>query len=248
MRLKKVTALILTAVLTSTLISGVSANSENRIQRMFEEAVQTNIVSAYSNEGNGAFCKVILSDDAGDKFFVKAFEYVPATSYNVITEEHSKTYVYCVSPEYITPYTNGNTQTNGGWDSTYSVYGSVTVTYNTRPHDNSVAEEYLLTKVSGSWEIKDRSVSISDRFVAYTCQGVGEQSQITQKTPTSNSFSYSTGYKNYVTDDTISTIVGAHSEVTLKRGIYDTHPWSLVVNANLVTRDIGDILFPGGEH
>lgn len=122
---------------------------------------------------------------------------------------------------------------NWKYDDSYSVYGQVSYNYRRTLSNNNVG--YLLTDVSGVWEIKDSRVSIIDRSVIYSCTGLTfsgalNSSQYVTKKPNSNSFYYTTGLSTYVIDDfglSLSTM-GVQSMATLKHG---GSVWYLTVSA-----------------
>ena len=70
-------------------------------------------------------------------------------------ETISKTYVYSLAPQYITPR-GPETQTNTATDGSMSVYGYVTISYNRQAYTQTI-DKFLLTEVEGGWEIEDHS-------------------------------------------------------------------------------------------
>ena len=122
------------------------------------------------------------------------------------------------------------------YDSSYSVYGQVTYYYSTfQSHGNT---GYLLTSVAGGWTVLDSSVTLSDRSVYYACEGFVltnqgissiDFSQYCTKYPGTNSFSYNTGFTNYIINDGNAGTMGATSEVTLRHG--GSSVWTLEVVA-----------------
>ncbi len=213
------------------------SSSEISIKDMFEEASTAYQTRNFTS--SSTTCSTEITAEDGSAYTVALFEYTPATVSDGTS--HTKTYVYSTQPEYVTPKANGNTQSNAGWDDSISVYGYITVTYNSRPFSSSSdITEYLLTKVSGGWEQSDSSVSMSNRFVAYTCQYMFAPSQVTWKYPTSNTFSYNTGYSTYVPDDSASAVLGAQCSVDLSHG--SSSRWTLTTQANVFANDIGDLI------
>lgn len=212
-------------------------SSEISIKDMFEEASMS--CKTRSSRTSFTTCSTEITAEDGSTYNVALFEYTPATVYDGIS--YTKTYVYSTQAEYVTPKANGNTQTNTGWDDSISVYGYITITYNSRPFSSgSNITEYLLTKVSGGWERSDSSVSMSNRFVAYTCQYIFALAQVTWKYPGSNTFSYNTGYSTYVPDDGATAVLGAQCSVDLTRGPYSQ--WTLTTQANVFVNSIGDLI------
>lgn len=87
-------------------------------------------------------------------------------------------------------------------------------------------DKYLVTKTNGNWKRSDSSVKISDRRVTYGCG----DTQVGNKKPTSNTFSYATGFKKYVKLGGW-TRAGSNSFCYLKRGT--GKKWKLEVIANI---------------
>ena len=81
---------------------------------------------------------------------------------------------------------------------------------------------------------------MSNRVVAYTCQYIFALSQVTWKFPTSNTFSYNTGYSTYVPNDGATAELGAQCSVDLTRGPYSQ--WTLTTQANVFVNNIGDLI------
>lgn len=132
------------------------------------------------------------------------------------------------------PYTENNispmnSQTNTDSDSSGSYRASITCTY------NSGSTGYLLTKVNGKWTKLDKSVSISNRKVTYACTSGTQQKQRNVKYPSSNTYSYTTGYTKRV-KDVGSTLLGGVATCNLKRGTGSK--WSFTVNCNVIKNSI----------
>ncbi len=204
------------------------------IQEMFEEAVSAaeSTPSTLSNNDTSLFLTTIQNDN-GDSYNVQMFEYLPGSSSSGNT--HTKTMVYSTSPEYVSPRIS-HSQTNSEWDSSISVYGYITIEYqvNMSPlYPNT--DQYLLTHVSGGWEKSDNYVSITYRYVSFTCQFSFEMGQVSWEYPTTNTFSYDTGYDVYVPNDNFSAVVGALSIAYLQHG---TSEWALNTRAYCLENDI----------
>ncbi|MCD8192371.1 MAG: hypothetical protein LUD55_06240 [Oscillospiraceae bacterium] len=240
--MKKFTALLLSVVLCLSISLPASAtyteasSSEISIKDMFEQASSS--CSTQSASESPVTCSAEITAEDGSTYSIALFEYTPAAVSD--GESNTQTYVYSTQSEYVTPKASGNTQTNTGWDDSLSVYGYITITYNSRPYNDSGVTEYLLTKVSGGWERSDSTVSMSNRFVAYTSQYIFALSQVTWKYPTTNTFSYSTGYSTYVPNDNTTAVLGAQCSVDLAHGTSSN--WTLTTQANLFTNDIGDLI------
>lgn len=244
--MKKIVSLILPLVMCLSISLPANAIDDNvmaptrSIKEMFEEASSTH--QARRGSSSPVNCTAELTAEDGSTYTISLFEYTPAATSKETT--HTKTYVYSTQPEYVTPRAYGDTQTNTGWDNSISVYGYITITYNSRPYSsNSNVTEYLLTNVSGGWEKSDSYVSMSNRFVAYTCQYVFAQNQVAWKYPTTNTFSYSTGYGTYVPDDNTTAVLGAQCSVDLSHG--SSSKWTLTTQANVFANDIGSLIAGG---
>ena len=109
------------------------------------------------------------------------------------------------------------------YDGSISVQVFLTINYTTQ----NASTEYLLTGVSGSWDILDRSVNVASAQLTYGCSGV-----FTTQTATvnvSNNFSYSTGFTNYV--PSVLGSMGANLALTLQMGT--TRYWDFYMYNNL---------------
>lgn len=238
--MKKFTAFVLAFIMCMNLAIPVSAasiqeeTSSHRIQDMFEEAV-ANQSRTRSNPSRN--CTAELTSDDGDAYAVEVFEYV--SKERSAQQTQSKTYVFSTQPQYVTPRIFDAHQTNDGWDDSISVYGYVTITYDAVTQSNGTVY-YLLSKVEGGWERDDQTVSMSNRYVAYTCQNVFVQDQITHKYPSSNTFSYNTGYTKSIADDSSTAVLGAQSAIDLAHG--SSSKWTFRVVTNLMENDVGDFI------
>lgn len=246
---RKICCLLLCFIFTSSLFTNAYAiatpltaeplpGNATSIQAMFETAVSHAENSpATTTSCSESIYYTTLENSDGDSYDVQMFEYLPGSSSNGTTQ--TKTLVYSTSPEYVSPRA-GHSQTNGGYDSSISVYGYITITYDVLPF-NDYQDKYLLETVSGGWEKSENSVVMSDRYVSYTCQYILDSTQIDWKYPTGNTFSYDTGYDIYVPDDNTSTVMGAVSIVQLAHG--SASRWDLTTRAYFIENDIGDIIF-----
>lgn len=115
-------------------------------------------------------------------------------------------------------------------DSTSSILANITIYYTT----NGTPTQYLLTRVSGGYQIRDYSVSVSSQKVTFGCNGVfptAINTQTATKYPGSNAnWSYNTGFKQPVVND-ISAAIGCNNILTLKHGSSST--WTLHIFNNL---------------
>lgn len=132
------------------------------------------------------------------------------------SSEESSTYVFSLysNPSY--------TLTANEMDGSLSVRVYLTIKYTTR---NSPAE-YLLTNVSGSWEILDSRVSITKAELEYGCTGFypsyAEQSGSKE---VSNNFSYDTGFTKYIIPE--GGVLGSYLTLDLLMG--QTRQWDFVI-------------------
>lgn len=132
------------------------------------------------------------------------------------------------SRTYITTYANHNS-TIGDYDDSLGVYAYVTIYYRTK---GTEPEEYLLTSVSGGYTIVDSTISVTKQTVTYGCNGTfptAISSQTATKYPgTSSSWSYSTGFTTYVTDEFAA--IGCNNLLNLKRR---GSTWTLRITNNI---------------
>lgn len=246
--MKKIICLMLSLsiifTLSTTAFASTTSDSEadlpgnaTSIKEMFEFAVTeySNSPATISAGESGALYLTTLENAAGDVYNVQLFEYSPAT---VSTEDEvTQTFVFSTDSDYVTPMST-HSQTNEGWDSSISVYGYLTIKYSRGTYNSTYT--YLLTNVSGGWEREDSSVTITDRYVAYTCQSVLDNSQLTYKYPSANTFNYPTGYSTYIYDDSLSAVVGAVSIADLQHG--SSSAWQLITRAFIIENDITDLM------
>ncbi len=235
--MKKATSICLILALFVMIlpVQAATKDSSPSIKEMYLEASNQAQVLPASAETSPVNISAQLKNDAGETYDVSVFEYTPAEE-TLPDGSHAKVYVY--STDDISPNSYGMIKTDGKWDNSYSVYGYLKIIYNSRPNGNYT--EYLLTNVSGYWERSDSTVTIRDRYVAYTCQYVFTQNQVTWKYPTSNSFNYNTGYTKYVPNDNTTSVLGAQSSVTLLHG--SASKWTLNCEVNVFNNDIGDLI------
>ncbi len=116
-------------------------------------------------------------------------------------------------------------------DGYYSVTGSLTITYD-RALDSHNNYSYKLTKVNGSWKITDDGVKLSNRDVSWQCSSFSPRVvQEGHKSPTSNTYSYNTGFTKYIGEYDMNAWVGATSLVDISKGARN---WELQVTVNKV--------------
>ena len=112
------------------------------------------------------------------------------------------------------------------------VTAHITIEYNKRTTDG-YPDEYLLTKVYGSWSI-NHQVELIDQYVVYACYDLGGGERV-EKYPYGNAFSYDTGF-TYYARDVATSIVAARSETTILRGL--SSEWDLSVSATLINNGL----------
>lgn len=230
---KKLTSSILLTLLLFTGLVSVpkaetisSENGEINVDEMFEKAVNqytANIIQDRSTNTNSSEYEepkfFELTNEDGTKYLVHAFKYENENETQKNNEnQYTETYVASLENQYIYPLeetiTARNTASNEDWDSSLGVKTYLTLTYDKNPGTN----DYLLTNVSGGWYRSDKSITVSDRQVITVCRDMARQYQHTLYNPTSDTFSYDTGYTQYVTGTSDSSILGASTLATLSRG------------------------------
>lgn len=186
-------------------------------------SVPMNIFAAESSVSNvPKTVNATLVSDSG-KIFNVIGEKVnnPIKPFSVDTNNESATYKFSLysNPEY--------TLTATKKDGSLSVEVFLTINYVSK---NSPAE-YLLTSVSGKWNIFDRRVSVSQADLTYGCIGrfpsLTNQHELVRDVK--NNFSYQTGFSKYVINHDTSTM-GANLEMKLSMG--STRHWNFSVNNN----------------
>ncbi len=210
---------------------------------------QTSIIKAYSKEEcaeesvdmeelfeeakNNSDDKIesVLENEAGTETYT-------LETY-VINEENSETYITAIPSalfegDYAIEPCSSGSKSDSAYDDSYSVYAKISINYNTTSSNGRTG--YLLKSVTGSWQIKDSSVTLSNRNIIYACTGLTlngsyNLNQYVEKNISSNSFSYNTGFSSYVINDSGYSLgtMGATSSVTLKHGSSST--WNLTINA-----------------
>lgn len=193
-------------------------NNDSSFDMMMRTAVQSDKVYAK------------LTNSYGESYIVTVFE-TPAciNRFNISNgeDEYSKTYLISLEEQYMRA-SSGNDYREA-WDGFNLVKAYSTIYFNIK---DITPDEYLLTKVAGGWTV-NTPVQLSNRSVSYICEGrfpTVVTDQHATKSPTTNSYSYNTGFTKYVIDDSVS-LLGARSEVNLK---YNSADWSLTLINNLL--------------
>ena len=153
------------------------------------------------------------------KDFVKGIRVETPFRYSL--DEEITTYEFTLygNPEYVL---SGN-QTDGS--ESIKVY--LNIHYKTQP--NGKNSEYLLTRVTGNWEMLDSRVSVTNASVSYGCSDTGH-SQNGEKA-VGNNFSVDTGFNGYILPE-MGGICGASLTTNLKMG--STRTWTFVMKNNVV--------------
>ena len=229
--------------------------------------VASNTIYSFANENSTLSsdvphetCIITLTSPNGIKYNVMAVE-EPQMQLRSSNGDIAKTYSYSLDSknmQRVTPSTRGG-QSNDEWDDSISVHGYI------YPIKKSLPDTFFIKGADclgwGTWKrgwdlfnsngsellhcLKERSLTRTFDFEGsypYTRmleRQVNHQNQITAKFPSSNTFSYSTGYTTYVSD--IATgVLGANSHIDLNHAGSGT--WSLDVTCNYFDNNILDYL------
>jgi hypothetical protein len=226
-------------------VNAASQSEKDKMNTLFDKAAKQNHYKSdkYAYIGN----------DSGPKYKVKMFNIDEQTA----SDEFTQTYVFSTEEQYVEPVkpvdstlslgysqettawnnifniNNINTvvkklstQNNNDWDESISVYGTLTITY------TRTGAYYLITNVAGGWTISDSSVSLSNRIVNYACYDpTTYDTQNKEKKPTSNSFSYATGFTKSAESTSEGVVIAANSRVTLTHG---SSVWQLQIPNTIV--------------
>lgn len=156
-------SLILNSVVIPVNASFVSEIPETSLEDMYKKASQQ--AASYSLDDNEEITVTLTDNQEGTV--------VELAGFKAEETESSETYVMAVPTELlnessVSTYASGS-GSDSGYDESYSVYASITYNYNTKTSNGTTG--YLLTGCSGSWQIKDSSVSLSNREVIFACTG-----------------------------------------------------------------------------
>lgn len=166
-----------------------------------------------------------LQNQYGEVFQVDAKVTTSVSGQNENNRNLTKTIEFDTSD--VKPLNTRSTQVREEWDSTYSVKFNISQTYSTKTLNGT--KYYLISKVTGGYDISDLNVSIKSQSLYVTCIGAaygsgGSADQYKTFTPAAgnDSFSYSTGFTKYVAD-AINAEIGTLYEVQLVR---KSSPWT----------------------
>lgn len=130
-----------------------------------------------------------------------------------------------------TLYETENVLTAKGKDGAYTSDVYLTIEY---LETNEYPASYLLTAVSGYWEITSPNIRIESASLIYACRGTARENHqafvLSQYNTLSvqNYFSYNTGFDEYVCDFGITASVGA--QLTLNYLMGTTRRWTFTLN------------------
>lgn len=206
----------------SSNVKALELSNYDSISALYKQAKKDNIISNNLT--------ATLTDQNGNVIKIPVYELKPKFALQSIDNSYTTTCVVGLNEKLFSDSTSikpfGSITVEDD-DGTY-VYAKLTITYTKLNATASSPARYLLTKVSGSWTVKTYQINLANRRVAYACQSIFTNAQY--KYPTGDSFSYNTGYSNYVYD-AVGAIVGAQMNVTVKRG---TGSWQFDVYNNVV--------------
>ncbi len=138
------------------------------------------------------------------------------TEFGVLDFQSANTYEY-----YIAVPRSNETTTVDDYDSSISVHGFLTIVCSTQ--ESSGLTAYLLTRVSGSYNITDESVSVTSSKVSYGCTSMIDPESLDQSVSNrsvANPFSIDTGFSVYapLTHSGDQGSCGASYSMNLRRG------------------------------
>lgn len=167
----------------------------------------------------------ILTADNGTQYTIEGV-LVPAIQPLSTGSGTSVTYKYDIP----TSVTAGGSTTAYDYDSGYVSTVYLTVDYN---YKNTTPREYLLTGVSGHWEITDKKASVESATLTYGCTGLGPRptTQYVHDAPVENYFSINAGFTQYIASDVLAAM-GANLTVNYLMGT--SRRWSFTLTNNPV--------------
>lgn len=147
--------------------------------------------------------------------------------------------------EYITQEVNANfvipsaqkkaSSSKDEGDSSGSYNAKLTIQYSKYYDNEGECNMYLLTNVSGKWTQQDKHVYISNKQIAYGCNGL--KPNVFNQNVTLNvsgmSIDKKTGFKKYISDRYSGCICGASMFAKLKRA-GNSKTWDFILSNNVV--------------
>lgn len=163
-----------------------------------------------------------LLDEAGSLVTVTGYLVTQEdiSLYGLLDDETNLTYAF-------TLYSGPNyTLTAEDTDGSMSVRVYLTIRYTTQ----NTPTEYLLTNVSGSWDILDSKVTVYNAELTYGCSGILPFPTTQSATHTvTNNFNYNTGFTDYIIQN--YGYMGANINLYLRMGSQRT--WEFFMQNNL---------------
>lgn len=229
--MKKILSLLIVLVLCFTFlpvrvnaeIGGELADNGENIELLYKNAKSNNVQS------NNTTAK--LTSENGKTIDVDVYEIPQLSTYSNDGNTHTVVCVTALNKSMFDEIKTYSSVTKEDDDGTY-VYGKLVCTYTKLKAGSGYQDRYLLTKVNGSWTVKTYQITLSNRRVAYTCQSASNLSATAFKYPSSNTFSYNTGFKKYA-EDVYGSWVAAQMNVTCKRG---TGSWKFNLYNTIIDR------------
>lgn len=205
--MKHIFTIILTvAILITTTINSFAA--ENTHSTTEVENYQA-LLNQLKSEGAEPVGTAYLTSPKGE-FVYSVDIYVAPNSQN----DNSITYIASTENATLKSTQTRASYTDEQWDSTTSVYFSMTVDYS-----KNSSNYICLRQVSGSYNIQQSGISVTNQSVEYVQEspllGVNDYGI---QYPTSSSFSYNTGFTNYIPDNISTMTFGATWKATINRG------------------------------
>lgn len=164
----------------------------------------------------------VLVGDDGSRYIIEGT--VVSIERFLISDTNSATIKY----ELPAAIMNRTSITEDGIDGGIASVVYLTITYSSK----NTPKEYLLTNVSGYWDITDSKTTVESAYLSYGCSGMfpNPTSQAVNDLPVTNDFDEDTGFTNYVTSD-IYAVMGAN--LTLNYLMGASRRWSFTLTNNL---------------
>lgn len=162
----------------------------------------------------------VLSNDNGEEYHI-AGTLINSVKARGINGEGHQTYAFDVP----IPYADHNDEVTDT-DSSISVRATLKIYYKNK---GTTPDEYLLTRISGNYNIIDPQVQVGSSKVMYACNGLFPETVNNQRVElnlSGNSFDYYTNFTKYVTEE--DGLIGAKYTLNLKRGT--SSKWTFIVD------------------
>ena len=167
------------------------------------------LLNQLENEGVEPIGNAYLTSPNGEFIYSIDVYAIPDTK-----DDNSITYIASTENASLKSVQTRASYTDEQWDSTTSVYFSMTVNYN-----KNSSNYICLSQVSGNYSIRQSGISVTNQSVSYvqTSPYLGVDDHGIQY-PTSSSFSYNTNFSNYIPDNVSTMAFGATWKATISRG------------------------------